>query len=410
MENFHFAIKNKSLSTKSIFLENILNDRHNLSHLKNKKGLLFSNSVLEKFIEKEARHQTLTLTIKENRGIRTFSSGEQKKALLAYLIQQKPHFLILDSPFESLDSNAISNLEKTLLTLASEIVLIQLFNREEEITSIITHVLEVEKDVIISTTPIEKYNFTENNVVFKGEVPKAINCYDNIPKQLVSFKNVSVNYDENCVLKNINWTINKNEFWQLIGPNGSGKTTILSMIYGNNIKAYGQEVYLFGKKKGSGESVWDIKQKIGYFSPVLLELFERKVTILEMMLSGFFDSIGLYNTPTTLQVKIAEDWMLLLGLDNNKNSFFQNVSTTKQRLILIARAMIKHPPLLILDEPLINLDNQGTEIVVTLINKIALESDTTVLFVSHRSVKNLQPNYTYELMPSKKGSLGRVKK
>ena len=95
---------------------------------------------------------------------------------------------------------------------------------------------------------------------------------------------------------------------------------------------------------------------------------------------------------------------------NNKNSFFQNLSTTKQRLVLIARAMIKHPPLLILDEPLINLDNQGTEIVVTLINKIALESDTTVLFVSHRSVKNLQPNYTYELTPSKKGSLGRVKK
>ena len=71
--------------------------------------------------------------------------------------------------------------------------------------------------------------------------------------------------------------------------------------------------------------------------------------------------------------------------------------------------MIKHPPLLILDEPLINLDNQGTAIVVALINKIVKESDTTILFVSHREVENLQPNFIYELFPSINGSVGKVK-
>ena len=219
-----------------------------------------------------------------------------------------------------------------------------------------------------------------------------------------------MNYEDNCILKNINWTIHKNEFWHLIGPNGSGKTTILSMIYGNNVKAFRQEVYLFGKKKGSGESIWEIKEKIGYFSPAILELFKRKITVKQMILSGFFDSIGLYKTPTALQIKLAEEWILLLKLENQKDTSFNDLTTVSQRLVLIARAMIKHPPLLILDEPIINLDNQGTAIIVALINKIKKESDTTILFVSHRSVEKLQPNCTYELTPTTKGSLGKVRK
>ncbi|MDN3618994.1 ATP-binding cassette domain-containing protein [Polaribacter undariae] len=409
MENIHFTIENKSLSAKSSLVENILKGTHSFPNLKNKKGLLFSNSILDTFIDEEAKHDTQILTSKENRSIRTLSSGEQKKALLNYLLQQKPDFLILDSPFESLDIASVSNLKEDLIALSSEIILIQLFNRKEEILPIITHVLEIDNDEIIENVPIEKYTFKEINFEFNGEVPKPITFYKNIPNQLISLQNVNVEYDERSILKDINWTINKNEFWHLIGPNGSGKTTILSMIYGNNVKAFRQEVYLFGKKKGSGESVWEIKEKIGYFSPAILELFKRKISISQMVLSGFFDSVGLYQTPTTLQIKIADDWLELLNLKNKRNTSFQDLTTATQRLVLIARAMIKHPPLLILDEPLINLDNQGTAIVVALINKIVKESDTTILFVSHREVENLNPNFIYELTPSKNGSTGKIK-
>lgn len=410
MDNIHFAIKNETLSVKNTFIDSILNGTCILPTLKDKKVLLFSNKVLEKFIEKEARYDTKTLTFKENRSIRSFSSGEQKKALLNYLIQQKPEFLILDSPFESLDIASVSVLKETFINLSSEIVILQIFNRKEEILPIITQVLEIKNDEIIASNPIDKYTFKEKHNVFKGDIPKPITYYKNIPKELVSLQNVNIYYGDNCILNNINWTINKNEFWQLIGPNGSGKTTILSMIYGNNVKAYGQEIYLFGKKKGSGESTWEIKEKIGYFSPDLLQLFKRRTTVIEMVISGFFDSIGLYKTPTILQMKLAEEWLGLLDLKNEKNTPFQNLTSAIQRLVLIARAMIKHPPLLILDEPLINLDHQDTAIIAALINKIVTESDTTVLFVSHRSVKNLKPNYIYELVPTKNGSLGNVKK
>ncbi|MCL7764919.1 ATP-binding cassette domain-containing protein [Polaribacter sp. Z014] len=409
MENIHFTIENKSLSSKSSLVENILKGIHSFPNLKNKKGLLFSHSILDRFIDEEAKHNTQTLTSKENRSIRTLSSGEQKKALLNYLLQQKPEFLILDSPFESLDIASVSNLKEDLIALSSEIILIQLFNRKEEILPIITHVLEIENDEIIENVPIEKYTFKETNFNFKGEVPKPITFYKNIPNQLITLQNVNVEYDDRCILKNINWTINKNEFWHLIGPNGSGKTTILSMIYGNNVKAFRQEVYLFGKKKGSGESVWEIKEKIGYFSPAILELFKRRITVAQMVLSGFYDSVGLYQTPTTLQIKTADDWLELLNLKSKSNTSFQDLTAATQRLVLIARAMIKHPPLLILDEPLINLDNQGTAIVVALINKIVKESDTTILFVSHREVENLNPNFIYELTPTEKGSLGNIK-
>ncbi len=315
MENIHFVIENKNLSCQSTLVNNILVGTHILPSLKNKKGLLFSNSILEKFIDKEVKHGSHVLTTKENRSIRSFSSGEQKKILLNYLIEQKPEYLILDSPFESLDIHTVSYLKEKLIQLSSEIILIQIINRQEEILPIITHVLEIENDEIIFIVPINKHLFKENIFTFNGEVPKPITFYKNIPQQLISLQNVTVHYGDNCILNNINWTINKNEFWHLIGPNGSGKTTILSMIYGNNVKAFRQQVYLFGKKKGSGESIWDIKEKIGYFSPAILELFKRKITVNQMILSGFFDSIGLYKTPTTLQIKLAEEWINLLNLE-----------------------------------------------------------------------------------------------
>jgi molybdate transport system ATP-binding protein len=410
MEQVHFTIKNTNLSANNKLVENLLKGLHCLPNLENKKGLLFSNTVLDTFIEEEAKHNIQTLTIKENRSIRTLSSGEQKKSLLSHLLQQKPAFLILDSPFESLDTQAVFNLKEKLIALSSEIILIQIFNRKDEILPIITHVLEIENDEIIATIPLNKYNFKETDFIFKGEIPKPITFYKNIPKQLISIQNVCVDYDDKNILNNINWTINKNEFWLLTGPNGSGKTTILSMIYGNNVKAFRQEIYLFGKKKGSGESVWEIKEKIGYFSPTLLELFKRRFSLINMVLSGFFDSVGLYKTPSTLQIKVAEEWLLLLNLESKRNTPFNNLTAAEQRLVLIARAMIKHPPLLILDEPLINLDNKGTTIIVNLINKIVAETTTTILFVSHREVENLEPNYIYELTPTENGSLGNVKK
>ncbi|QRM89431.1 ATP-binding cassette domain-containing protein [Lacinutrix sp. WUR7] len=402
----HYAIEYTKLSPQDNWLSPLLYGAYNLPGLKGKKGVLFSNAILEKHIQEEEKYDIFKLTSGKNRSLRTLSTGEQKKALLTYLLQQKPDFIVLNNPYETLDIASVALLKQQLISVSKEMPIVFIFNRQEDLLPIITHVITFEKDALKAVAPIAAYPFKKSDFVFDKEIPQPITTYTNIPEVLVDLKHIHVSYDDRPILQDINWTIKKKEFWQLIGPNGSGKTTLLSMIYGNNTKAYGQEVYLFGKKKGSGESVWDIKQKIGYISPSMLELFHRNHTVEQMIISGFFDSIGLYQTPTTLQVRTAAMWMEVLNLSKEKNTSFLKLSPAIQRLVLIARAMIKHPPLLILDEPLIHVDDEGTALIIALINKIAKESETSILFVSHRHEANIQPDFTYTLCPSPSGSIG----
>jgi molybdate transport system ATP-binding protein len=210
------------------------------------------------------------------------------------------------------------------------------------------------------------------------------------------------------VLQQINWTIRPGEFWQLKGANGSGKTTLLTMINGDNVKGYGQELYLFGRKKGSGETVWEIKEKIGYLTPSMTDLFVTQHTREEMILSGFKDSIGLYTQPTDLERRTAFDWLQWLGLAHKAKQLFRLLSSGEQRMALIARAMVKHPPLLLLDEPLMGLDEANAQKVIALINRLAAESRSALVYVSHQQEPGLQPQQVLELLKTPNGSVGRV--
>ncbi|EPR71899.1 putative molybdenum transport ATP-binding protein modF [Winogradskyella psychrotolerans RS-3] len=402
----HYAVEDTARSPQEQWLPQLLSGSYKLPGLEGKKGVIFSNTTLEKYIQEEERHDNFKLTSGLNRSLRTLSSGEQKKALLSYLLQQNPDFIVLNNPYETLDKGSVVLLKQQLIALSKDRPIVLIFNRQDDLLPIITHAITFEKAELKVVVPIEDYAFRKKEFVFDKDIPSAITTYNNIPEVLIELKNVNVNYEDRSILKDINWTIKKKEFWHLIGPNGSGKTTLLSMIYGNNSKAYGQEVCLFGKKKGSGESVWDIKQKIGYISPAMLELFKRSYTVEHMVISGFYDSIGLYQTPSTAQILAAAQWMDVLNLSQERNTSFLKLSPAVQRLILIARAMIKHPPLLILDEPLINVDDEGRALISALINKIAKESETSILFVAHRDEANIHPNFIYELHPSPDGSVG----
>jgi molybdate transport system ATP-binding protein len=217
-----------------------------------------------------------------------------------------------------------------------------------------------------------------------------------------------VAYGDTPILHAINWDIRPGEFWQLRGKNGSGKTTLLSMITGDNPKGYGQELILFGIKKGSGESIWDIKKKIGYFTPAMIDRFTGYHSLQNMLISGIMDSIGLYIKPTEVQIRLAGEWLALIGMRGMKETYFHDLSMGHQRLVMCVRAMIKHPLLLILDEPTAGLDDRSARLFVSLVNKIAEESKTAIVFVSHREEPGLQAKFEYELVESEKGSLGKV--
>ena len=240
-------------------------------------------------------------------------------------------------------------------------------------------------------------------------IPPPCKRNSNIPDILLEFRNVSVSYGEKPILKSINWTIKKGEFWELSGPNGSGKTTLLTMLTGDNPKAYGQDIMLFGRKKGSGESVWDIKEKIGYLTPAMVDLFKRRHTVEQMLISGMVDSIGLYKKPTTFELNLSKQWLQVVGLKHLARTPFIKLSQVQQRMVLILRAMVKHPPVLILDEPSNGLDDAAASMLVHLINKVADESDTAIIYVSHRKEPGLKAHKHYLLMPGRDGSTGKVK-
>ncbi len=401
----------------AIFLSNTFNKQHFIQDLLEKKAkglfsvfnnsdvLLFSSYSIQQFLLEEEIHGYSGIEATRHQTLRSMSSGEQKKVLLQHLLSLKPGVLILDNVFDNLDIAAQASFKEDLQLASADTTLIQLTHRRRDLLSFI------ENKLTITTTgefiPLQQY-IDEDIHSDELPVPAALHHYDLSTNELVRFTDVHVSYDGRQVLQQINWTINVGEFWQLKGPNGSGKTTLLTMITGDNVKGYGQQLYIFGRKKGSGESVWDIKNKIGYLTPAMTDLFSTRHTLLQMIVSGFVDSIGLYTIPSDMQLRSAYEWLQLLQLQQKANLPFPKLTQGEQRLALVARAMVKHPPLLILDEPLMGLDDANTEKIIQLINKLAAETNTAVLYVSHQTEKNLQAKKIFELIKTENGSIGDV--
>lgn len=409
----HYAVYGKTFTGEDEWPENFTGagEVPELAKFRSGKGVVFSDKVLERFIEDDYRHGYSPLVDLEGRSLRSFSSGERRKALLNYLLKQNPDYILLDSPFESLDEQSVEDIKIKLEEISKQTSILQFFKRKEDLLPFIEKVLPLENNRIGKIFTAEDFlagTTSQEKSLKINSIPAPDKEYQNIPEVLMKLENVSVNYEGRPILANISWEIKKGEFWKLTGPNGSGKTTILSMIYGDNPKAYGENVFLFGNKKGSGETVWEIKRKIGYFSPALTELFSRRNTAQEMLVSGLVDSVGLYQNPSDRQLALAGKWLKTLNLEHRERQIFTKLPLLEQRMLLIARAMIKHPPLLILDEPTTALDDESALKITRLINLIAAESETAVVFVSHRKEKGLEAQLEYRLIAGESGSVGEI--
>jgi len=404
----HCAILIDNKSAKTALIHSILKNKHPyFKWLANKKGALFSPIALAHLINEEEQHDYKIIK-QTKQPLRTMSSGEQKKALLQHVLNTKPDYIILDNPFDSLDKDFQKELQTLLLQASKDTLFLQFASRSSDVLPFIQQFTKLIGDNLKPTTELALQAKPENNFL-KGPIPKPLNPIGFDSELLIKFKNVSISYGTKPILNTINWSVKKGEFWQLIGANGSGKSTLLSMITGDNPKAYGQDISLFGKRKGTGESVWEIKQKLGYFSPTMTYKFSGKFSIEQMLISGFNDSIGLYTKPTDAQKRKVKEWLQLLALWPERNTLFTDLSLGQQRLIMTVRAMVKHPPLLILDEPTTGMDDDSASLLVSLVNKIALETHTTIIFVSHRDEPGLHPKKRFQLQSSPKGSVGVTK-
>ncbi|WVD65909.1 molybdate ABC transporter ATP-binding protein ModF [Orbus sturtevantii] len=328
-----------------------------------------------------------------NRRFKYLSTGETRKALLCRTLMLTPDLLILDEPFDGLDIDSRQQLTLLLEELSKQgITLVLVLNRFNDIPGFVQVV-----GVIAECQLVKVGNRT---AILRDEVIKdlanieSLNCVnlpepDEQPVQLpddlprVVLNHGYVQYNEKPIINDLNWRVNAKENWQIIGPNGAGKSTLLSLITGDHPQGYSNDLTLFGRKRGSGETIWDIKKHIGYVSSSLHLEYRVNISVKNVLLSGYFDSIGVYCATSDNQRKLADEWLALLNLSEQANQPFQSLSWGQQRLLLITRALIKHPTLLILDEPLQGLDQLNRELVKRWIDLLIQKGYSQLLFVSH---------------------------
>lgn len=332
------------------------------------------------------------------RRFKYLSTGEARKALLCQALMGQPDLLILDEPFDGLDVASRQQLGQLLAQLHQQgYTLILVLNRFDEIPDFIQYLgvlaegtlVEVgEKSTLLQQALIAQLAHSET---LAGLCLPAADDNNGCPplaehQPRIVLRDAVVSYQDRPILHHLSWTVNPGEHWQITGSNGAGKSTLLSLVTGDHPQGYSNDLTLFGRRRGSGETIWDIKKYLGYVSSSLHLDYRVSTSLRNVILSGYFDSIGVYQAASDRQQKRVSQWLDCLGMDNAAaDAPFHSLSWGQQRLALIVRALVKHPALLILDEPLQGLDSLNRQLVRQFIDILIGEGDTQLLFVSHHA-------------------------
>jgi len=330
------------------------------------------------------------------------SNGENKRVQLAIALLEDPELLILDNPFLGLDVAGRALLHEIINGLAAKgIQILLLMTGMQELPEAITHVGRLEEGKWVFVGPksqIQPVAATRAGVQLDPDILAQLKALPGGRAGVVEaadegdgrgfatavkMVDVTVIYGEKTLLKAVNWEVKKGERWNVSGPNGAGKSTLLSLITADNPQAYANEIWLFDRRRGTGETIWDIKQKIGFVSPELHLYFDYSANCFEVIASGLFDTIGLFRPLTAEQEARVLSWMKLLSLTALRSKRLAELSTGQQRMVLLARALIKNPPMLILDEPCQGLDEEQTAYFREFINLLCGAFGTTLIYVSH---------------------------
>lgn len=351
-----------------------------------------------------------------DRGLRFMSTGEIRRTLLCRSLLSGAKLLVLSDPFAGLDAESRSILMEFFNMILKRQTensgtdfprIILCMERFTEIPEKINRVLEFsDKKISFCASRSEYENLLEARNAEKKSVRekerqeflcelKRIRSESNaaleteefseVPESLIKFEDVNVGWDDHKVLVNLNWEVKKGEHFLVRGPNGSGKTTIMELITGDNMQVFREKVYLFGGRRGSGESIWDIKKHLGIVS-YRLHVEYRMVggtDLQSVIVSGFKDSIGLYEPATDFELAMANAWLKLAGFSGREKESFGSLSYGEQRAILILRAAVKSPRVLILDEPCHGLDENYRGKILDLLETVAETGTTTLLHVTH---------------------------
>jgi len=350
--------------------------------------------------ERRALRQRLTSSLGLDRLLDQYvialSSGELRKLQVTKTLLANPKTLILDSPFIGLDTEARQQLDELLHFLTKEegLQVVMLLAREEDIPDWTEEVVRMDPPSLppspsrsLPPPPSKRGGEKTAPPLLEGDGGR---LEGGLFRPVVEMHNVTISYNGRTILGPVDWTIRQGECWALSGRNGSGKSTLLSLISADNPQGYACDISLFGRRRGSGESIWDIKKRIGYVSPEMHRSYQRQLPALQVVASGLKDTVGLYVRPTVEERELCLRWMDVFGVGHLAERSFLTLSGGEQRMVLLARAFVKSPDLLILDEPLHGLDAPNSQRAKDIIDTYCRQPRKTLLMVTH---------YEHELPP-----------
>lgn len=333
--------------------------------------------------------QALGISSIENKKVNQLSSGELRRFQLVRVLYDAPSVLIVDNPYIGLDTESRSNLTEVLEKLSKYITLVLVVCRPSDIPSFIKRRIYVEKRKVYENSQIREEAIEFEQDIFQNKVviPSPLtHDYEDIKRgeEIVGFNNINLSYGTRPIFKNLCLHIKSGEHWALTGPNGAGKSTMLSLMLADNPIAYSLPIQLFGRKRGSGESIWDIKKRIGYVSPEIFSTYKKRLPVIQILASGLHDTIGIYHRPTASEISICREWLSAFGLSDIEEKSYLDLSHGEQRLVLLIRSFVKSPQLLILDEPFHGLDDFWCNKAKKIIDEyMKMDDRRTLVMVSH---------------------------
>lgn len=337
--------------------------------------------------------QAFAMTDSMTKGYRQLSSGQSRKLILLREIMKGARHIILQNPYDGLDESGCLELDKALTLLQHHgVEILVTVNNRSDIPLWCSHLAVLQHGRIVAQGKHHEV-IKELDIILQRE--KGLFCPDsdlltdgkpvsNTRQELVALENGFARFGEKILFTHLDLRIKEGEHTLISGPNGCGKSTLLQIITGDNPKCYANNLRIFGIQRGSGESIWELKRHMGIVSPDIHRNHYIAGTARQVMVSGLFDSIGLYCKASEAQKKKALKWLEWIGLSHKASWSFRRLSFAEQRLLLIARALIKLPRLLVLDEPTQGLDEHNRRELLRFLGEIARHNMSTILYVSHR--------------------------
>jgi molybdate transport system ATP-binding protein len=188
-------------------------------------------------------------------------------------------------------------------------------------------------------------------------------------------RDVAIRYGDTTIISGFNWTVKRGERWALVGRNGSGKTTLFSLIFADHPLAYAQEIYLFGRRRGTGESIWDIKRRMHYVGSELLTFLSPDYIHQTM-------ETYLREANPTAPDKLLTDLLDYFQAGRFARLPVRALSSGQLQLMLLINCFMTKKELYLLDEPFQFLDARLHQLVSAFLQQ-RIDAETTLIIITH---------------------------